>query len=445
MTYPLSSAVSVGDPTEASQYNNLRADALYLGNDPETSGNVAQLLCTAAGSVRLAKTDQSVITLSASGSTPCAVVIGGKIYSVTENLTLTVSVLETEHGRYMIYAVSEEDGTFTLEYRFYGFTPPENSRLIGTFLWDGEGIIPGSVRNKEEYDIMEATKDPGVCGGRLSAAAGSPVPENDSYSSTTVYFHPYKGNKIGLNVGGVWEVFSFRRLDFSLLNLIDLTVPYDMFVTATRNGPVLTALAWSSKTARASVISDLDGVKVLASNPEYRYVGTIATDTNRRLYDTATARMIWNQYNRVGRPILAKLSTSNEPTGHVNEWAPYFDGDAPSVRMIVPSGEVDFEITGVGISSPIAAARMENGYAAAVGLIRDYNSGSGLTYTSCVPVFTHTFGNGPDRVTIRNHDTNFRGDHTYTLAFWTNYAFLPAGTSLPACGECPGITGYFVG
>lgn len=446
MTYPLSSAVSVGDPTEASQYNNLRSDALFLGNDPETSGNMAQLLCAGVGSVRLSRSSLTEITLTASETVPCAVVIGGKIYTVTEDLTLTVSDLETiVHGRYYIHAVSEDDGTFSLSYSYYSNTPPDGSRVIGTFLWDGEGIIPDTVRNKTDYDIMMTTMNPAVCNGRLSVSASGPVPEADSYSSTAVYFHPYGGNRIGLRVGDAWEVFTFTRRDYSLSYLTNLNVPYDIFMKATKNGPVLTVVAWANKTTRQSVVSDLTGIKVLASDPEQRYLGTFATDSVRRVYDTAAARMIWNQYNRVGRPFLVKLNTSSAAVAHTDEWAPYFDDDAPSVRLIVPSAEVDFEITGVGISSPIVDVNINSGYASAIGLFRDYNAASLTPQVSCVPVFTHTFGNGADWVTIRNSDTNYRGDHTYTLAFWTNYTFVPSGTGITACGECPGITGYYVG
>lgn len=447
MTYPLSSAVSAGDPTEASQYNNLRADALCLGNDPETSGNMLQLLCTAMGCVRLSRTGLTEITLTASESEPCAVVISGKIYSVTESLTLTIPDVDmTLHGRYHIYAQPAADGKFTLAYAYAAGTAPDASRMIGTFLWDGTGIIPGTVRNKADYEEMKATIEPSMCCGRLSASASAAVPEADVSTVSTVYFHPYGGNRIGLCVGNDWEVFTFSRIDYSLLNISNYNVPYDIFVKATKNGLVLMAVAWASKTTRQVGLGEAGvGIKVLSSDAEQRYVGTIALDSLGRLYDTAEARMVWNQYNRVGRPLLAKLTGSSGATVHPGEWVPYFDSDAPSVRLIAPSAEADFEITGVGISAPITETDISSSRAAAVGLIRDHVSGSGVTYSSCVPVFTHTYGNGPMSVTVRNQDANFRGDHTYTLAFWTNYTFYPAGKEISACGECPGITGYVLG
>ncbi len=44
MTYPLSSDVVAGQPTAADHYNNLRADALRLGQAAADSNNLADLL-----------------------------------------------------------------------------------------------------------------------------------------------------------------------------------------------------------------------------------------------------------------------------------------------------------------------------------------------------------------------------------------------------------------
>ena len=62
--------------------------------------------------------------------------------------------------------------------------------------------------------------------------------------------------------------------------------------------------------------------------------------------------------------------------------------------------------------------------------------------TSCVPVFTETYGNSPVNVTIRNFGAGFRGYHRYTLAFYTNYTFVTKGlTFASAAGAGPGLQG----
>ena len=73
MTYPNSSAVSAGDPTEASQYNDLRKDAIYLGADPTGSGTLRDLLYQLTGKIRLSRNGTAVIRLSAEISDPCGI------------------------------------------------------------------------------------------------------------------------------------------------------------------------------------------------------------------------------------------------------------------------------------------------------------------------------------------------------------------------------------
>ena len=57
--YPSSSPVAAGQATEADQYNFLRNDALYLGAEPGTSGNLRELLYQSAGTLRLSRSSIS--------------------------------------------------------------------------------------------------------------------------------------------------------------------------------------------------------------------------------------------------------------------------------------------------------------------------------------------------------------------------------------------------
>lgn len=445
MTYPLSHSVSVGDATEAAQYNNLRMDALCLGNDPESSGTLLQLLSAGMGNVRLSRTSLTSITLSASEAEPCALVIDGKIYAVTADLVYSYVAPDTVwRGRLYLSAVPAEDGSFTLT---AGAAVPAGARMIGTFLWDGAGIIPGTVRNCAEYEAMLAGLDPSVCCGRLSASAGSAVPESDINSSSGVYFVPYHGNKIGLWVGNTWEVFTFSsRIQYMLSLLTRYDVPHDMFIRATRYGLEMTAVPWRSVTTRDISIGLLDGIKVLTNNQEQRYVGTIATHANGYTIDSAAARLIWNEYNRVRRPILAQVDTAagSSSVASAEEWLPYYGAGAASVRVLVPDAAAEFELCGVGISGALTTSQVSNGTYVVVGILKDYVA-SQHSRTSIVPVFTHSQGNSPMNVTMRQFDSGVRGDHTYMLGYWTNStAVTPAGI-VSACGEVPGLHGAIYG
>ena len=52
MPYPFSSNVAAGQQTQASQYNNLRKDALFLGAEPANSASLGAFLGSIAFNVR---------------------------------------------------------------------------------------------------------------------------------------------------------------------------------------------------------------------------------------------------------------------------------------------------------------------------------------------------------------------------------------------------------
>ena len=84
--------------------------------------------------------------------------------------------------------------------------------------------------------------------------------------------------------------------------------------------------------------------------------------------------------------------------------------------------------------------------AAIIGIGRDMVTADPYTgNTSCVPVYTQTYGNAPVNVSIRNFDANFRGYHRYTLAYYSNYTFLPSGLNFAAVGTAPGLHGKIMG
>ena len=290
MTFPLSSAVNVGDATEASQYNNLRKDALYLGNDPAASGNLLQLLYQSMGPVSLTRISATAIRLNASADEPCALVIGGVICVATSDLTVLLSsvTLQTA-GRYYVYAVGQSNGSFTLSAA--NQNAPANSRKIGTFLWDGTGIIPGTLHNMSEFDAIRAVVKPSIANGRLTLASGIPVPEADITAAEILYFTPYNGNEIALYAGGEWEVFEFPELSLSLSGL-SRELPYDIFISAGSGGLSLSAAAWGNASARLTTLMYFDGVQVSGADPGKRYLGSIALNASGKGEDSAKGRLL---------------------------------------------------------------------------------------------------------------------------------------------------------
>jgi hypothetical protein len=412
------------------------------------TGTLRDLLYQKTGTIRLIRASKTSVRLEASPEDPCAVMIGGKICTVTEELTLSLSldVLQTP-GRYYLYAVSGSGAAFTL--RAGDSILPAGGRQIGTFLWSGTGIIPGTVRETSEWTRQQDLVDPALCQGRLTLIPGEPVPETDIRLGETLYFTPYHGNMAALYLGGSWELFRLSELSLSLSGMLR-GIPYDIFLEADENGLHLAAQSWGTAAARpAGMLARVDGVRVSGANSGRRYLGTIALNASGYGEDSCTGRLVWNENHRLPRPLLSKLATTkNQGTPHLNSWAPYYDEDAPALQLLVPAADCEFSLEGVGLSSPISESDRSYGRAAAVGICRDMMTESPYTGNeSCAAVFTHTFGNGPMTVSIGNRDRGFQGCHTYILGFWSNYSsFYPVGTNLSqACGECPGLSGVIMG
>lgn len=447
MTYPSSSAVIAGQATEAAQYNQLRSDALCFGTDPASSGTLRDLLWQQTGMIRFSRASKTMIRLEASSASPCAVMIGGRIFSVTSDLTVSLSAEAfPQPGRYYLYAVGGSGAAFILQAG--NSNVPASGIRIGTFLWSGSGVIPESIREISQWELLQKVIDPQICQGRLTLVPGEPVPETDITLASALYFVPYRGNAAALYVGGTWDLFRFSELSLSLSGLIR-EIPYDIFLEADENGLHLSALSWGTGAVRpAGMLARVDGVRVSGGNSSRRYLGTIALNAAGYGEDSCRGRLVWNENHRLPRPLLSRLvTTKTQGAAHANSWAPYFDEDAPKVRLLVPASDCDFSLDGVGISSPIS--ENDRGYlrTAAVGICRDMMTESPYTGNeNAAAVFTHSYGNGPVTVNLRNRDSSFQGYHSYTLAFWSNYSFFPTGTGFTSVmGETPGLSGVIMG
>lgn len=91
MTYPSSAAVTAGGATLASQYNNLRSDALFLGQAAADAVPLANLLENYQMRLKLARTGTDLITISADVDTPVSLMVDGYMVQTTSNVTLAAS------------------------------------------------------------------------------------------------------------------------------------------------------------------------------------------------------------------------------------------------------------------------------------------------------------------------------------------------------------------
>lgn len=160
--------------------------------------------------------------------------------------------------------------------------------------------------------------------GRITLTSGTPVTTTDVTGATTVYFTPYKGNKLELYDGTDWVLQTFTELSQATSDTTKSPAAvannsnYDLFVWSDAGtlrctrGP-----AWTSDTARGTgagttELEVLEGRYVnkiaITNGPAAQrglYVGTVRSDGSAQINDSLALRHVWNNYNRLSRPMIA--------------------------------------------------------------------------------------------------------------------------------------------
>jgi hypothetical protein len=194
-------------------------------------------------------------------------------------------------------------------------------------LQNSSGVQQWSVDNypvpatTAQGNTQVSVNDPG---GRLTFSPTLPVSTADLTSQVTAYYLPYKSDQVPLYNGSSWSLYSIGTgLSQALTDTLKSPAAaaanscYDLFVwldgstVRLSRGP-----AWSNTTTRGtgagtSQLSQVNGRYVNAQNitngPAASlglYVGTIYTDASSQGNDSLAKRNLWNNYNRVTRPML---------------------------------------------------------------------------------------------------------------------------------------------
>jgi len=148
-----------------------------------------------------------------------------------------------------------------------------------------------------------------LCTGRLTLTTGIPVTTADVTGAGTLYFTPYKGNKIALYDGAaVWNVRTLTELSIAVPAVANQL--YDAFVYDNAGTPTLELTAWTNDTTRATAIMFQDGVYVKNGAINRRYVGSFRTTAVAgQTEDSKAKRYVWNYYNRVARQMKVVEAT----------------------------------------------------------------------------------------------------------------------------------------
>lgn len=188
-----------------------------------------------------------------------------------------------------------------------------------------------------------------IVNGRLTLTTAVPVTTADVTAAGTLYFTPYKGNRIALYTGTVWVVLSIAELSIAVPAVANQC--YDVFVDYNAGVPALVLVAWANDTTRATALTLQDGVLVKTGATGQRYVGTVRTKTASQLNDSLLFRHVWNYYNRIWRDLKVFEAT--------NSWA-YTSAAAYQQANASAANQIDFVI---GVQEDKVRARLSAMYA----------------------------------------------------------------------------------
>ena len=440
MNYPLSSDVQTGQTTLASQYNNLRADALHLGGSAADTATLQQLLMNYQ-SVESLTASGAVITLNASAEHPCSLMISGQPAVNTEAVTLQLSAITFPQSAILwLFAVKSADAIgFSLTARV-SETGMAGECCIGCFLWDAERLLVQSLQPQAVRRVSETMQQPQTCQGRLTLASNNPFPTSDISTASTLYFTPCNGNKVSLyHPANGWQMHVFSQLSCSLAGL-QADFCYDALIALDMNGnPALTLEPWSSLTVREQVIQWQDGIPVLAGSPQKRYLGTIGLSAAGTTRDTQSERNIWNFNHPVRRPLRKLCAVAQNPNPESNRWVPYAQDDGLAVSMVLGMNHAEAVLHGLGDFSEPAAN------ASALGIGIDIDPLDASMTVNAAELSALEYRGGSLLTTLQNRLPNrMLGKHRYNLITYTvndTHTFNGTNYAQNACG----LSGYVLG
>jgi hypothetical protein len=145
MSYPLSTDVLSGQPTAASQYNNLRADALRFGCGENDALALGTFLRRTMSGVRIDYLAANRLRVPFSSSNPPSLVVNGYLLQANANVDLPAGMFSGAAAQWFIFAKRTAGSTvFSLEVNTNS-AETADQRLIGEVYWDGSNLVERSL------------------------------------------------------------------------------------------------------------------------------------------------------------------------------------------------------------------------------------------------------------------------------------------------------------
>lgn len=179
---------------------------------------------------------------------------------------------------------------------------------------------------------LTARSNPSLCNGRLTLTSGTPVTTADVTGAGTIYFTPFRGNRLAVFDGTNWQHRTFTELSLALA-LTSGNV-YDVFVYDNAGTLTLETLIWTNATTRATALVLQDGVLCKSGALTRRYLGTIYASGTNTTEDSILRRYVWNYYNRVRKRMYA-TEPATAWAYSVAAWRSYNNNNATRIQMVV--------------------------------------------------------------------------------------------------------------
>jgi hypothetical protein len=367
MAYPDSFDVFDGMPTAYQHYNNLRGDSLYFGQTAANAVTVGQMMASYETRMNLQIIEPKRLRVAASAAAPVSIMIGGYPLQAVADVDLSAGLAPAGvASQYFVFAVRTAGATgFTLDINTTA-TETSTRRLIGLFYYDGTKIVKESIRTLTR-ELLGSLYGLGAqeAGGRLTLISGSP--SGDALvGCTEVYYTPASSGGIALYAPGFgWKITSFAEVTLPLAGLT--AGNYDVFISNV-NGegfqPTLSAVKWSSDSARATAIVRQNGVWVRSGALEQRYLGTIRLYAVGLTIDSPEQRFVWNAYNQVARRFAKRGDASSWTYAASSTWRNANASAANRVELVCGLDDTYVEMC-------VSVAASVTGGGAQAGILRD--------------------------------------------------------------------------
>lgn len=159
--YPLSSEVTAGQPTAADHYNDLRRDALLLGNADADSKTLAQFFKRYSAFMTLQVIATNRLRVAYATDKPPTLMINGVMLQAGANVDLPSAQFTGDPATWYVFAVrSAGSSTFTLAVNTSS-AEATDQRLIGEAVWDGTDLVSVLCYLTPEAQISVADYDSG--------------------------------------------------------------------------------------------------------------------------------------------------------------------------------------------------------------------------------------------------------------------------------------------